>query len=105
MPRNWVEEYSQDHCPDCRAGVGEVHADDCTVERCPYCGGQLLSCFCFGNDLEFVPLDDRMPWDRATPGVRECVEFGWFARRNPDGPGWVACSEDDPGAAPHFNRL
>src|ERR1043165_1342938 len=31
-------------CPDCHAAPGEYHELGCEVERCPYCGHQLLMC-------------------------------------------------------------
>jgi hypothetical protein len=68
-------------------------------------GQQLLSCLC--DDVldweDGVPDDDRLPWTGTFPGVAECLEFGWYAKRAPIG--WQSCSADDPAAIPDLNRL
>ena len=33
-------------CRDCRIKHGGFHHPGCDVERCPRCGGQLISCDC-----------------------------------------------------------
>jgi hypothetical protein len=37
------------HCHDCdiENKVGNLHHFGCDMERCPKCGGQLISCGCF----------------------------------------------------------
>ena len=33
-------------CHDCNCNEGELHHSGCDMERCPFCGGQLISCNC-----------------------------------------------------------
>ncbi len=33
-------------CHDCGAKEGELHDFGCDMERCPFCGGQLITCGC-----------------------------------------------------------
>ena len=40
------------NCHDCGAGIGALHDRFCSVERCPFCSGQLSSCECIYTVLE-----------------------------------------------------
>jgi DNA-directed RNA polymerase subunit RPC12/RpoP len=101
-------------CPDCGVAVGELHDLGCDVERCPHCGGQLLSdyfivtCPDCGSTTTYScegPLldDERIPWSGQWPGVEQCREFGFYAKRAPIG--WDSCGKDEEGATEDLNRL
>ena len=75
-----------DNCPACSAKPGELHRPGCNVEQCPMCGRQLLGCKHFLVDAKKAPPDaERMPWTGERPGTRECREYGWFVKQNPEG--------------------
>lgn len=46
--RNTIYFDKNERCHDCNIvnKEGNIHHDGCAVERCPKCGGQLLSCNC-----------------------------------------------------------
>jgi hypothetical protein len=92
-------------CPDCGTAPGELHVFGCDVERCPECGLQFISCGCFDDCDDGEDIPGRLPWTGEWPDLAQCREYGLWCKRNPDGPGWIACNKDDPGATEDLNRL
>src|SRR6266516_764050 len=46
-------------CPDCGVRSGELHDLFCTKERCPFCGGQLMTCGCIRTVLRLSEEECR----------------------------------------------
>lgn len=117
------------NCHDCDANPGEFHDPGCDVERCPYCGGQLISCDCTRNKKKMTWIEkNRLPWTGIWPGTVEAVEFGLYSKWIPNKQfeddkarlgldaafrrlgtapmgRWAVCEKDDPEATPDLNRL
>ena len=66
-------------CHDCSAKEGELHQYGCDMERCPFCGGQLISCGCCEefSEEEFIRGlksrgKSRIPWVQIPNLCRIC---------------------------------
>lgn len=94
-PRLHLNPAPADHCPDCSAPPGTLHADRCDIARCAITGFQRAHCHP-GNTCNTV-------WTGELPGESECTEYGYYCRPTPDG--YEPCNADDPGAMHDFNRL
>ena len=60
-------------CHDCGAVPGEIHSENCDVERCSVCGGQRLQCDvndCKDHDKQFAK------WTGIWPGKAEADYLG-----------------------------
>lgn len=44
-----LEIENDERCHDCNCKKGGYHHPGCDMERCPVCGGQLISCGCLGG--------------------------------------------------------
>lgn len=58
------------NCPDCAVKPGQVHLDNCDVERCSVCGSQYLSCGHVEHDKVFSR------WTGFWPGELEAGALG-----------------------------
>lgn len=119
---------AQKKCPDCDVAPGQFHDPGCDVERCPYCGHQLIGCDCQENKKKEAWIEKHLlPWTGTWPGVEEAIEFGLYccwvpnerledeskrvglaeALRTVGGPAgcWVPCEKNDPQATPDLNRM
>jgi hypothetical protein len=94
----FVKDMKREPCHDCACETGEHHILGCDVERCTFCGGQMLSCGCD------VKEDSREKWSGiAFEEARLlCEEKGLYSYFGPNG--WTECDEHHPNASHDLNR-
>lgn len=74
---------NREKCHDCGALEGELHGFGCDMERCPFCGGQLISCSCRYKQLGLYDPQKYGPHTYHTPlrvynnGLSEEEEEKW----------------------------
>jgi len=84
-------------CPDCGVKPGELHKPGCDVERCPECGGQLISSAC-------KSVRPREPWTGEWPNVQACRDLNLWCKWSGTS-GWVPCLKEDPERREDLNTL
>jgi len=70
-------------CHDCGAKEGAIHEYGCDMERCPFCGNQLLSCNCkykfLGYDLDLKKQYHGLPESVWMNGLSDEEYDKWVA--------------------------
>jgi hypothetical protein len=69
-------------CHDCKCKEGEIHDFGCDNERCPFCGGQLISCGCcykhLGYDYDLNKPMVGLPEEVYKHGLSEAKTKKWL---------------------------
>lgn len=72
------------NCHDCDCKEGEIHVFGCDMERCPFCGGQLLSCDCMYHHLglfdksKYTGVTSYLPPEVYTKGLSDEQTEQWL---------------------------
>ena len=89
-------------CPDCGVSPGMKHKRGCDVERCPDCGGQMISCGCRNKKKH-----PAIVWAGEWPFLDACRQHGLWCKwvDGPDHGSWISCPQTDPKAKENLNAL
>ncbi len=69
-------------CHDCLVAEGEIHDLGCDMERCPFCGHQIISCMCVYKKLD-IPCEEGDP--AYENGLTDEQHDQWLALLNAEG--------------------
>ena len=78
-----------DTCHDCGASEGRLHELGCDMERCPFCGYQLISCGCcyvqLGFDYDVYHRTCGLPVEIYESGLPDELHEKWVGILNERG--------------------
>lgn len=96
MSDNMMDERKEITCGDCGAKEGQLHRLGCDMEKCPFCGNQLISCDClyeklglydhekYTNETAFLPPEiysngpDEAQWEQFEKMLDEKGRFPYI---------------------------
>ncbi len=91
MIDDMMDERSEITCHDCGAKEGQLHQLGCDMEKCPFCGGQLISCDCLYKMLDLYDHEKYtnetafLPPEIYSNGPNETQQQRWVAMLNEKG--------------------
>ena len=83
MTNKIVDKIDKRHkCHDCGVLEGQIHKDGCDMEKCPFCGGQHISCSCRYKKLGYSYDESKeycgLPYKIYSEGLSEKEEIRYF---------------------------
>ena len=79
-------------CPDCKTTIGELHRNECDVERCAECGSQRITCSCENSEGTLWAGD----WPDSSTANNNRIETQGFVIYNIDADQTIVHKPKDP---------